>query len=68
MQLTLNKDDTRTLRDVLKAYLPDLRREAAATDLPARELRHELTGRVKLCERLLAELENLAASPGAEQR
>ena len=57
MQLTLSDEDARTLRDVLHDYLPDLRREAAGTDLAARELRHELVKREGLCERLLAELE-----------
>ena len=55
MQLTLSDEETRTLKNTLEAYLPALKREAAATDLPARELRQELDKRVKLCERLLAE-------------
>ncbi len=57
MQLTLSNEETRILRDILHNYLPDLRREVAATELPHRELRHELVKRVELCERLLAELE-----------
>jgi hypothetical protein len=57
MQLTLNDEEARTLRDILHDYLPDLRREAAATDIAARELRHELVKREELCERLLAGLE-----------
>jgi hypothetical protein len=64
MQLTLSTEDARTLRDVLHDYLPDLRREAAGTDLAARELRHELVKREELCERLLAELER-GTGPGA---
>jgi hypothetical protein len=61
MQLTLSDEDARTLRQVLRAYLPDLRREAAGTDLGARELRHDLALREDLCERLLAELEKAGA-------
>jgi hypothetical protein len=57
MRITLNETDVRLLRDVLTAHLPALRREEAATDLPARELRHELAQRVHLCERLIAELD-----------
>ena len=64
MQLTLDEKDTRVLRDILKNYLPDLRRQAAATDLPSRELRHELADRERLCERLLRELEQNTAGPG----
>lgn len=56
MQLTLTDHDARILRDILHDYLPDLRREAAGTDLGARELRHELVTREELCERLLAQL------------
>jgi hypothetical protein len=63
MQLTLNDEEVRTLRDVLHDYLPDLRREAAGTELGARELRHELTMRESLCERLLAELERATQRP-----
>ena len=58
MQLTLNNDEAHTLHDVLDAYLPDLRREAAGTDLPAREIRRELLRREELCERLIKELEH----------
>jgi hypothetical protein len=67
MQLTLSDDDARTLRNLLRDVLPDLRREAAHTDLPARELRHELHKRQDLCERLVTELERSAgpASGGA---
>ncbi len=56
MQLSLSDDDARTLRNVLNDLLPGLRREAAHTDLPARELRHELIKRQDLCERLVEEL------------
>lgn len=62
MQLTLSNDEARTLRDILHDYLPDLRREAAGTDLASRELRHELIKREELCERLLAGLEQEVGS------
>jgi hypothetical protein len=64
MQLALSDEEARTLRDVLHDYLPDLRREAAGTDLAARELRHELAKREALCEKLLAELQ-LRTGPSA---
>ena len=57
MQINLNDDEAKTLHDVLDAYLPDLRREAAGTDLPAREIRRELLKRERLCERLIHQLE-----------
>jgi hypothetical protein len=57
MQLTLSDDDVRTLRAVLEEWLPNLRREAAGTDLASRDLRHELHKRQALCERLLVDLE-----------
>ena len=64
MQLALTDKESQTLRDILHDYLPDLRREAAGTDLASRELRHELVKREDLCERLLAELEQ-AVGPSA---
>lgn len=63
MQLALTADEARTLRDILHDYLPDLRREAAGTDIAARELRHELTLRENLCERLLAQLDGATTGP-----
>lgn len=63
MQLTLTAEETRTLRDILLNYLPQLRRETARTELAARGLRHELTLRENLCERLLAELDGAATGP-----
>ena len=62
MQITLTENDAASLKLLLASHLPDLRREEAATELPARELRHELAKQVKLCERLLAELEHTAGS------
>ena len=61
MQLTLSNEEAQTLHDVLNAYLPDLRRETARTDLPARELRRELLRREQLCERLIKTLEESTA-------
>lgn len=55
MQLELTQEDARVLRDTLHDYLPDLRREVAATD--ERTLRHELVKRQDLCEQLLARLD-----------
>jgi hypothetical protein len=63
MQLALTDHESRTLRDILHEYLPDLRREAAGTELGARELRHELVKREALCEQLLAEPERAAGTP-----
>ncbi len=54
MHLELTDEETATLRALLHDYLPDLRREVAATD--ARDMRHELIKRQDLCERLLAQL------------
>ena len=54
MRLDLTDEETATLRELLRAYLPDLRREVAATD--ARDLRHQLAKRQDLCEQLLTQL------------
>jgi hypothetical protein len=54
MRLELTDEETDTLRALLRNYLPDLRREVAATD--ARDVRHELVKRQDLCEQLLARL------------
>jgi hypothetical protein len=54
MQLELNDEEAKTLRAMLNAYLPDLRREVARTD--AHDYRHELVMRRELCERLIAQL------------
>jgi len=58
MQLELTDEEARTLRVMLEAYLPDLKREVAHTD--ARDFRHELFKRQELCEQLLARLEEAA--------
>jgi hypothetical protein len=60
MQLELTSDEARSLHDLLRDTLPDLRREVAATD--SHDFRHELAQRQELCERLVARLEQ------AEQR
>ena len=62
MQLTLNDGEPGRLRDVLQQWLPAMRREAAGTELAARQLRHELHQRVALCERLIEELGGAAAA------
>jgi hypothetical protein len=58
MQLSLNEEEARTLRELLHDYLPELRMEVARTD--ARDFRHELIKRQDLCERLLDDLERVA--------
>ena len=59
MHLTLSDDEARTLRDLLRDYLPELRLEVARTRVKA--FRHALLARQELCERLLGELEREAA-------
>ena len=54
MQLELTTTEAETLRGMLDAYLPAIRREVARTE--ERTLRHELVERQELCERLLARL------------
>lgn len=54
MHLDLTDDEAATLRRLLHDYLPDLRREVAATD--ARDFRRELIKRQDLCERILRDL------------
>jgi hypothetical protein len=56
MQLNLNGDEVATLKGILSDHLPDLQREAAATDLSARELKHELDKRVALVKQILVRL------------
>lgn len=59
MQLTLTDDDARTLRDLLRDHLRELRREVAHTD--AKDFRHGLVLRQELVERLVAQLEREVA-------
>ena len=56
MELELTDDEARTLHDLLRDTLPDLRREVARTD--AHDFRHALVERQELCERLVARLES----------
>jgi hypothetical protein len=55
MELTLSDEDARTLHDVLRDHLQELRREVARTE--AKDFRHGLVLRQELVERLLAQLE-----------
>lgn len=54
MQLHLTDQDTQDLHDLLRDYLPALRREVAHTD--AKAFRQILVQRRDLAERLLGEL------------
>lgn len=55
MNIALTEEEARTLRQFLHDHLPELRLEVARTD--ARDMRHVLSKRVELCERILGELE-----------
>jgi hypothetical protein len=55
MELTLNDDDARLLRDFLRDHFHDLQLEVARTEV--KDLRHLLLARQDLVERLLARLE-----------
>jgi len=59
MILDLTRDDTRMLQELLRDYLPEIKREVARTDV--KTLRHELVLRQELVERLLERL-SVAAS------
>jgi hypothetical protein len=59
MRLDLSPEEAHTLRELLRDYLPDLRREVARTE--ARDFRHELVKRQDLCERMLGMLDQAAA-------
>lgn len=54
MNITLNDEDAKTLRDFLEEYLPELKFEAARTD--AKPLQHVLYTRQTTVERLLDQL------------
>lgn len=58
MQLDLEDKETSILREMLRDYLPDLRREVARTEV--KDMRHELVLRQELCERLLSRLDGSA--------
>jgi hypothetical protein len=68
MQLTLSDEEAQVMQRLLHDYLPQLRRQLAATDLPAREMRHELDMRVRLVERVLAELGKPSGSAASAAR
>lgn len=55
MELILNEQDARTLRDFLRDHFHDLQFEVARTE--AKDLRHILLARQELIERLLTLLE-----------
>ncbi|HEY8164208.1 MAG TPA: hypothetical protein VIF83_01520 [Gemmatimonadaceae bacterium] len=57
MNLDLTDDEALTLRDLIRSYLPDLRREVARTD--AHDYRHDLIKRQDLCEKLLSRLDQM---------
>lgn len=54
MILDLTQDDTRLLQELLRDYLPEIKREVARTDV--KTLRHELVQRQEMVERLLERL------------
>lgn len=54
VELILNDDDARTLRELLSDHLHDLRLEVARTE--AKDFRHVMLMRQELVERLLAQL------------
>jgi hypothetical protein len=58
MQLALTQEETEILRDLLDAYLPELKREVARTE--RHSLRHALVQRQDLVERLLEQLSTMA--------
>lgn len=59
MQLVFTDQEALTLRGLLEAYLPELRREVARTE--DHGLRHELVRRQELAERMLDTLGQAAA-------
>jgi hypothetical protein len=63
MQLELTGEDAAVLYDLLNAYLPELRWEVARTE--HREFRHTMELRQDLVERLLVQLTESGAKPGA---
>jgi hypothetical protein len=58
--LTLSQDESQTLERLLRDYLPDLKRELARTE--SHEFRSLLIAREELCERLLDQLHQSAAT------
>ena len=68
MELILNDEDARRLRDLFSDHLRDLRLEVARTE--AKDFRHMMVLRQELVERLLAQLEREvpAAAPPPSAR
>lgn len=60
MNITLSDDEARTLSELLRDHLSDLKREMAHTD--AKAFRHLLVKRTDLCERLLQDLQRTPAT------
>jgi hypothetical protein len=58
MNIALNDEDAKTLRDFLEEYLPELKFEAARTE--AQPLRHVLYTRQTMVERLLDQLREVS--------
>ncbi len=58
MPLTLTDHESEILRDLLRDYLPDLKREVARTE--QHQLRHLYVERQELVERLLEQLQPAA--------
>jgi arsenate reductase-like glutaredoxin family protein len=55
MELLLNDEDARTLRDFLRDHFHDLQLEVARTE--TKDLRHLLLARQELIKRLLVEMD-----------
>jgi hypothetical protein len=58
MQIDLSDEESRTLREILHDFLPDLQREVSRTE--AHDMRRHLLKRQELCERLMAQLDRVA--------
>ena len=67
MRFELTNEEAQTFTGLLQDHLPNLKREAAATNLGAHELKRELNKRVALCERLLAEANAPVATAGGRR-
>jgi len=60
MRIELSSDDLGVLRESLRLYLSDFRREVAGTENP--ELRHQLQRKQNALERILSALGGEAAA------
>lgn len=63
MTITLTDDEAQTLQGLLEDRLPALEFEVARTD--AHDMRHLLTTRLELCERLVNQLRAAPPAPPA---